>query len=205
MTPAEAFAESIIRTEGGYVDHPNDPGGETIFGVARRYHPDWPGWERLDELRARNVRPWPEVVEDDDRIKEAARRFYVAKFWQPVGGDSLWAINRQCALEILDMAVNAGPGGAGEVLQRSLNARNQGVRWPAWPDLVVDSAIGTNTIKALRASLHYTGAERTVKGLRAFRAHYYIAIAERRERSEDFLDGWLDRALGPLQPREIPT
>ena len=30
----------IQKWEGGYVDHPNDPGGETNFGISKRSHPD---------------------------------------------------------------------------------------------------------------------------------------------------------------------
>ena len=33
------LVEGILAREGGYVDHPSDPGGETKYGIAKRSHP----------------------------------------------------------------------------------------------------------------------------------------------------------------------
>ena len=30
----------ILRNEGGYVNHPSDPGGETNMGIAKRFYPN---------------------------------------------------------------------------------------------------------------------------------------------------------------------
>lgn len=44
FTPA---FEEMIRNEGGYILHnvAGDHGGDTYAGIARRFHPDWPGWQ----------------------------------------------------------------------------------------------------------------------------------------------------------------
>ena len=39
--------------EGGYVDDPEDAGGETYRGISRRYHPSWQGWQIIDTLKNR--------------------------------------------------------------------------------------------------------------------------------------------------------
>jgi lysozyme family protein len=38
--------EKVLSHEGGYVVDPNDPGGETYKGVARKIHSKWDGWGR---------------------------------------------------------------------------------------------------------------------------------------------------------------
>jgi len=42
--------EKTILNEGGYKLHnvPDDRGGQTYAGIARRYHPNWPGWRYID-------------------------------------------------------------------------------------------------------------------------------------------------------------
>lgn len=42
-TPSQSFTlivNHVLKSEGGYVDHPNDPGGETHFGISKRSYPD---------------------------------------------------------------------------------------------------------------------------------------------------------------------
>ena len=46
----------LLQSEGGYVDDPDDKGGETICGISRVHHPDWRGWVQIDGIKeARNV------------------------------------------------------------------------------------------------------------------------------------------------------
>ena len=35
-----SIIDRIFKNEGGYVNDPDDPGGETNFGISKRYHPD---------------------------------------------------------------------------------------------------------------------------------------------------------------------
>ena len=46
----EAF-ELTLAHEGGYVKDPDDRGGETYKGIARRYNPGWSGWARIDKAK----------------------------------------------------------------------------------------------------------------------------------------------------------
>lgn len=43
--------EQTIAHEGGYMNDPDDPGGETYKGVARKYWPKWLGWHIIDLLK----------------------------------------------------------------------------------------------------------------------------------------------------------
>ena len=40
LTDFNDIIEVVLHHEGGYVNDPKDPGGETNFGIAKRSHPD---------------------------------------------------------------------------------------------------------------------------------------------------------------------
>jgi len=106
---ADCYAESIRRllaSEGGYVNHPSDPGGPTNFGITlgdyRRYV--------NAEATAADVRAM--------RVEEA-EAIYRTKYWGMMRGDDLPAGVDYC---VFDYAVNSGTGRAPKVLQRLLGA-----------------------------------------------------------------------------------
>jgi lysozyme family protein len=39
------------QIEGGYVNDPDDKGGETYRGIARKKHPSWRGWYKVDDVK----------------------------------------------------------------------------------------------------------------------------------------------------------
>ena len=78
----------LIGAEGGYVDHPADPGGATKYGISQRAYPN----EDIANLTL-------------DRAKELYRRDY----WQAIGADTL---PPELALVAFDAAVNNGVGRA---------------------------------------------------------------------------------------------
>lgn len=80
-TSAIAF---VLQWEGGYVNNPADPGGETRFGIAKRSHPN---------VDIANLTP------------AQAIEIYRAEYWTPIVGDSLPA---GVDLFALDTAVNCG-------------------------------------------------------------------------------------------------
>lgn len=159
----------IIRVEGGYVNDPSDSGGETNFGiteaVARAY-----GY-------AGAMRDMPRGVAFD---------IYAARYWDAVRADEM---PERVAAEVVDTGVNMGTGRAGKFLQRSLNVLNVG--GSLYPDLVVDGNIGPMTIHALRAYLAKRDEDALVKALNCLQGAYYIELAERREKDEKFVYGWL--------------
>lgn len=86
--------ESMIRNEGGYRLHniDGDRGGMTYAGIARNFHPSWPGWAAIDQ----GAIPDTELV----------RQFYRMNFWTQILGDSI--IHQAVARNIFDFSVNAG-------------------------------------------------------------------------------------------------
>lgn len=108
---ASSFDEALrrlLRDEGGYGDHPADPGGPTNFGVtladAKRY------WKR--DATAADVRSMSESV---------ARRIYRERYWAALRCDELPA---GIDYAVFDYGVNSGVGRAGKVLRRQLKLRD---------------------------------------------------------------------------------
>lgn len=92
----------VLGREGGYVNDPHDPGGETNFGITKRDYPD---------LDIKNL-----------SIKKA-REIYKRDYWDKVKSEKLPLPLR---LSVFDAAVNQGPGTAIKLLQRSLKVKADG-------------------------------------------------------------------------------
>lgn len=179
MSFEEAFTK-VVGLEGRYSDHPSDSGGPTMYGiteaVARAY-----GYTGA-------MRDMPLAV---------AHEIYKERYWDKLRLDQVCAIaGARVADEIFDTAVNQGAGVAGKYLQRSLNALNQ--RGTFYSDVPVDGDVGPVTIAALRTFLRLRGVPGTtvlLRALNALQGAFYIELAERREKDEDFVYGWLSNRI----------
>jgi len=183
-----AFAATMGR-EGGYVDHPDDPGGETYRGIARRSHPDWEGWSRIDLYKDSSA--FPDVLDSDAYIKTAVRELYRRTYWQPVGGDQY--TSPTVASEMFDMAVHMGVKRAILFLQRALNALNR--EGELYDNITEDGDFGPQTSSTLEAYRQAEAPGFLHKLLLIQRGAFYLDITRRRERSETFLRGWLRRVV----------
>lgn len=94
--------ERILSHEGGYVNHPSDPGGETKWGISKRSYPNL----NIKEL-----------------TREQAKEIYKRDFWDKINGDALYD---GVAFQALDFAVNSGIGTAIRYLQRALGVADDG-------------------------------------------------------------------------------
>lgn len=86
--------------EGGYVNDPNDSGGETYAGITRKGYPKWPGWSFIDKHKPIK---WNTIFHELDTLVQA---FYKTNYWDTIGGDKL--DDQDLANDAYDMAVNAG-------------------------------------------------------------------------------------------------
>ena len=69
------FSKSIavvLAHEGGYVSDPQDPGGETLYGIARNDFPTWPGWASVDTYK-RNAPDFRSAIMRDAKLLQAAK------------------------------------------------------------------------------------------------------------------------------------
>ena len=92
-----------INTNMGYVNDPTDRGGETIAGIARKFHPNDPIWALVDSAKKGN---FPQNLKDIPGILDKIKDFYRANYWNKVHGDELKS--QKIASILFDTAVMEG-------------------------------------------------------------------------------------------------
>jgi lysozyme family protein len=121
----ENFAEAlqkVLHHEGGFVNHPADPGGMTNLGVTKAV---WEEWVRhpVDEKQMREL------------SASLVAPMYKTKYWDKIMGDELPV---GVDYVVFDAAVNSGPGRAAKWLQACVGVE-------------VDGGIGPKTLAAVNA------------------------------------------------------
>jgi len=112
----------LLSHEGGFVNHPEDPGGITNLGVTKKVYDEWTGRESTEQ-------------EMRDLTPEDVAPIYKKNYWDRVKGDSLpsgldWAC--------FDWAVNSGSGRPAKAVQRAVGATADGAIGPATLGLVME-------------------------------------------------------------------
>jgi len=98
----------IFAHEGGYINDPDDLGGETNYGICKRYFPN----EDIKNL-----------------TKERAKELYYEHYWNPMRLGNIWTKD-SAVLEIFDMGVNAGKKRAIRMAQKIVMTATDGVMGP---------------------------------------------------------------------------
>ena len=98
--------KTILHHEGGYVNHPKDPGGETNLGVTKRVYEEHGGTKDMKDLLVEDVAP-----------------IYKKGYWDKMKGDDLPGGLDLC---VFDFGVNAGPGRAAKFLQQMIGTTVDG-------------------------------------------------------------------------------
>lgn len=117
----------VLRHEGGYIDHPSDPGGATNMGITRKTLARW-----------RKISPWTDLPKSSvaSLKREEAALIYRANYWNPSrAGDMPVGVD----LALFDFAVNSGPDRAVRTLQAALG-------------VAADGEVGPVTLAALRGA-----------------------------------------------------
>ena len=134
----------ILHHEGGYVNHPKDPGGMTNLGVTKRVYEDWVGYS-VSEHTMQNL------------TEEDVAPIYKKNYWDRIKADELPSGLDLC---VFDFGVNAGTGRAAKYLQNLIGT-------------VADGGIGPNTLKALSKYVDSEGVESAIKNYQDERQSYY--------------------------------
>ena len=124
---AQNYARALSRVlvhEGGYVNHPRDPGGATMKGVTQRVYDAYRKRRGDDPRSVRSI--------EDGELQTIYRRQY----WNAVRGDGL---PEGVDYVVFDGAVNSGPAQSVKWLQRALGT------------VKVDGVIGEATLEAVEA------------------------------------------------------
>ena len=98
-TSFEEIINQVLEHEGGYVNDPHDAGGETNFGIAKKFNPD---------------------VDIKNLTKEGAKEIYYEKYWKPSKAEK---VPDKLKHIYFDMVVNFGKRGAVKVLQQAAVAK----------------------------------------------------------------------------------
>lgn len=177
----DRLIDPLIAREGGYVNDPNDAGGETNWGITVRV-------ARENGYAGRMA----------DMTRDHAKAIYRAKYWAKPGLYLIAPLSPAVAEELFDTGVNMGTGTAGIFFQRALNALNR--RAADYADIEVDGAIGNQSKTAFEAFLKRNGVARgtevMLKALNCLQGARYIELSEARAANETFTNGWLLNRVG---------
>lgn len=175
MSLFDTLVSELLGIEGGYANDPADSGGETNWGVtvatARRYGYAGP-------MR--------------DMTREHAKAIYKSRYWTDPGFEAVAGMAPEVAAELFDTGVNAGVGAAAAFLQRCLNVLNR--NGADYADIATDGDIGPGTLRALHGYVLKRGTEGQiilVRMLNCLQGAFYIELAERRQKDERFVYGWI--------------
>jgi lysozyme family protein len=103
--------ELLLKHEGGYVNHPDDPGGRTNHGITQRVYEKFLGEDVTEE-------------EMKDMPLEDVFSIYKDDYWDRIRGDELPSGVDLC---VFDWAVNSGVSQASKALQRVLGVLDDGI------------------------------------------------------------------------------
>ena len=106
----DSALKAVLHHEGGFVNHPADPGGMTNLGVTKKVWEEWVGHE-VDETAMRSLTP------------EVVGPMYRKKYWDKIRGDELPA---GVDYAVFDAAVNSGAGRAAKWLQACVGVEPDG-------------------------------------------------------------------------------
>ena len=98
-TTFDEIIDGVLKHEGGYVNDPKDLGGETKYGITKRFYPD---------------------VDIKNLTKEDAKKIYYDDYWVK---NKVHKLPDNLKYIYFDMCINQGRGTAVRVLQRAVNSK----------------------------------------------------------------------------------
>lgn len=169
MSRFEDAIPVVMQHEGGWVDDPDDLGGETMMG-----------WSTLTITKL-GLKPRDLGIDQDEfthgclKLMKAstAEDLYRKHFWDRYGFAAI--VDQTAATKCFDFAINAGPGNAATVAQRACGA-------------TIDGLWGPQTFARINATHDF------VRAMATEMANYYESIIKARPKNEKFRSNWMRRA-----------
>lgn len=138
----------ILHHEGGFSNHPADPGGVTNLGVTKKAYEAYLGRAvSVDEMRKLTV--------------EKVKPFYKTQYWDKAQCDQLPPGLDMC---VFDFAVNAGVSRASRLLQRLVG-------------VIEDGKVGPVTLKKVADSAATKGVDSLIASYQSMRQAYYQSLS----------------------------
>lgn len=167
----KAIIADIIKSEGGYVNHKSDKGGETNMGITDI------SYKEYCKRQGSYAKSVEHLTEED------ALNFYIDRFYRSninLLAEELWHL-------MFDMQVMSGRWAA-RVLQRTMRDHF------GCKNLVLDGYIGKVTADSVNNAVKMYGAEKVIDIVTIGRLHFYKDIVYLNNSQEVFLRGWNNRA-----------
>lgn len=182
---ALAMILSVVAVEGGYVYHPNDPGGETNKGVTKKV--------AVQHGYAGPMRAIPDTV---------VHSIYYDSYLVAPGYEPLIAIDGAVTEELFDTTVNMGPARPGRWFQAATNSI-------CGTNLVIDGKVGPATVAAFRgcqariapAALCTAMLDRLDAAQRA----EYDRLIRTNTKLKVFYRGWINKRIGNVDRAKCRT
>ena len=164
----EAAHAHVAKWEGGYFDHPNDPGGVTMYGVSLMFLKGLDLWEG-------DIDGDGDIDRDDVLAvtKDTARDIFKRHFWDRPRAGEMPPLVAVC---FYDFAVNAGVPRAARMLQGLLRVEADGI-------------VGRNTLTAAESC----NQRELASFMLLERERWYRGLVAKKPKSSAFLRGWLNR------------
>ena len=138
----------VLHHEGGYVNHPKDPGGMTNMGITKRVYEEWIGYA-VSEHTMQNL------------TEEDVGPIYRKNYWDRLKCDEL---PQGLDLCLFDFGVNAGTGRAAKYLQTLVGTKP-------------DGGIGPMTLKAVSEYVEKHGLAKAIDNYQEARQAYYEKLS----------------------------
>jgi typhoid toxin secretion A len=167
----EKIINDIIKVEDGYVNDPDDNGGETKYGITIKVARANGYYGRMFDLPI-----------------EKAYSIYYNRYVIDPKFNTIIEVSELIGEEVIDTGVNCGQSTAAKFLQETLNLCNNDQK--LYKDVTVDGMVGGQTINALKAFLKHRGSkgEKVLHFiLNCRQVSYYSALNK-----EKFFYGWVE-------------
>lgn len=174
---AAAILVAVLAKEGGYVNDPRDPGGETNHGVTIAV-----------------AREAGYTGKMKDMTKETASNIYLSNYINKPGYGELITLSPAVGQKVVDAAVNTGTARSSRWLQTAVNSYSR--NGLDYPKVTVDGKVGDSTTAAYRSLQAKRGkvkaCELVLKAMDAQQANHYLSLTH----LSQYTTGWMDNRIG---------
>lgn len=173
----EAYSQTLqtlLHYEGVYSNDTHDRGGETCYGISRKYHPEWDAWNTIDHLKSQAE--FPASISRSTRIQAAVAQFYLEHYWKPLQSAAIAEPAMRTALFLF--SVHAGIVTAVKLLQQQLRCEEDGI-------------MGPQTLAAIHAQADQYILERYQQA----QIRYYMHLCQAQATQHVYVYGWIKRVL----------
>lgn len=192
QTTEDIFHEALqhlLTKEGGYVNDPDDLGGETFAGISRKYYPKWEGWQIIDSLKEDYQ---TDSIHFKDHLTSNNIYNYVISFYK----NNFWDVlqlakinNKKISMKIFEMSVNLGIPRSVSIVQSCLNIMNNDI----YDQIKVDNIIGPLTINLINEVSKKNKTSLLLKLLTIQQGYIYMKLVQNNPTQKVNLEGWINR------------